>query len=238
MGETQLLLSERLIQLAEYLPKGARFADIGSDHAYLPCYVCLRDESALAVAGEVNKGPFQIALQNVRRYGLEERISVRLGDGLDVIDEPDEVRQIVIAGMGGGLISDILEKGKAKLSPVSRCILQPNTNARRVRIWLHEHGFSLVKEELIEEKGHIYEVLVADRGEKSPYTEQLMDKQLLFGPFLLEGKSAIFRKKWKQEQKKLEQVTEQMKQAAEPDVTKIRQFRKELTWIKEELSDG
>lgn len=238
MEQYNLKLSERLIAVAEFLPKRAKFADIGSDHAYLPCFVCLHDEQALAIAGEVNRGPFESAQKNVSKQGLEERIVVRLGNGLEVINEDDHIEQIVIAGMGGGLITNILDKGVEKLSTVNRLILQPNVDARQIRVWLNEHQFDLTAERILEENGHIYEILVADRNGVHPYKSGMIEKQLLLGPYLMEEKSSIFLKKWREEASKLKLVIEQMKQAAQPDEQKIKKFTQELSWIEEELNHG
>src|SRR5690625_254647 len=96
-------LSKRLTTIATFLPSGAYFADIGSDHAYLPCYVCIHDKEARAIAGEVNEGPYNSACETVKAYELNNQIEVRLGDGLHVIDN-EQIKQVVIAGMGGSLI--------------------------------------------------------------------------------------------------------------------------------------
>ena len=236
MEQLNIKLSKRLIEVANYLPKGATFADIGSDHAYLPCYVCLGDPSATAIAGEVNQGPFDSAQANVRLHGLTERITVRLGDGLNVLEQADDIQQVVIAGMGGGLIKQILSDGKAKLETVYRLILQPNVNARKLRIWLREEGFKLTEERILEENGHIYEILVADREGAEPYEEGLLEKQFLFGPYLLKNKTSVFYKKWRKEADKLQLVIEQMEQATHPDAERINQFRQELAWMEEELN--
>ena len=235
MEQLTFKLSKRLIDVANFLPTGATFADIGSDHAYLPCYVCAQDPAATAIAGEINQGPFDSARANIRLHGLTECITVRLGDGLDVLKEADDIRQVVIAGMGGGLIKQILADGKDKLDTVSRLILQPNVDARKVRIWLHEEGFRLIEERIMEENGHIYEILVADREGRDPYKDELLDKQLLFGPYLLKDQSPVFRKKWCKEAGKLRRILEQMEQANNPDAIRMNQFKRELAWM-EELS--
>src|SRR5690625_7229202 len=110
------ILSKRLMKIASYIPKSPFLADIGSDHAYLPCYICLKDKEAKAIAGEVRSGPFDRAVQTVRNYQLDNKVEVRLGDGLEVINEKDEVSVVTIAGMGASLIEQILEKGKHKLN--------------------------------------------------------------------------------------------------------------------------
>lgn len=231
-------LSNRLKIVAEYLPQGAHFADIGSDHAYLPAYVCQRDKTASAIAGEVNQGPLDSAKKTIRFHQLEERIDARLGDGLSVINE-GEVKQIVIAGMGGGLITSILENHAAIAKSAERIIAQPNVDARAVRRWFDQNDFILREEEIVDEQGHIYEVLVADRYAEasSPYSdnEQKKGRQLLLGPYLMKEKNAAFIKKWSQEIMNIERIILQMQQAKQINHEKIADFQTELYWMKEEL---
>ncbi|WP_217586727.1 tRNA (adenine(22)-N(1))-methyltransferase [Lentibacillus saliphilus] len=226
-------ISQRLERIAKWLPAGAHFVDVGSDHAYLPCYVCQHDPTARAVAGELNEGPFEAAQRTVKRFNLENVIEVRRGNGFDVVNQND-VKEAVIAGMGGGLIASILERGQDKLQGLSRVIAQPNVGAHLVRRTLMIHGFEIVHEDIIEEQGHIYEMIVADRtGRQSTLDE----KSMLFGPILSKTKPAAFRKKWAYEQSKLEMIIEQMQQASETDMDKIEQFKQRVAWIEEVLQD-
>lgn len=105
-------LSKRLEAVASFVPTGAIVADIGSDHAYLPCYLIHKGIVNKAIAGEVVKGPFESAVKQVKLEGLEESITVRLADGLEAIKETDGVNTVTIAGMGGPLIVSILEKNQ------------------------------------------------------------------------------------------------------------------------------
>lgn len=236
--ETKLKISARLKKVASFLPEGAFFADIGSDHAYLPCYVCLHDHSARAIAGEVREGPFHGAMKTVKRFRLEHAIEVRLGNGLNILKDDDSIRQIVIAGMGGKLITDILEKGKEKLSSVERIIVQPNVHAELLRKWLLNHEFTVIDEAILEENGHIYEIIVADRGiASSPYKKSQLEKQLLFGPYLIQERSDAFYKKWREDLRKHVFVLEQMKQAAVKNDKKIAQYEQRIRWIQEVLED-
>lgn len=233
-----LSLSERLSAVAAHLPKSAHFVDVGSDHAYLPCYVCLQDPSSKAVAGEINEGPYRSAQKQVKLQGLTDRIDVRKGDGLAVV-QPDEVKQVVVAGMGGPLIASILEQGKKKLGRVEQLIVQPNIDARALRKWFQKNGFILQKEQILEEAGHIYEVLVAVREGKSIYHEDadVREKELLFGPILLKEKNEAFRAKWLDYKRKLERNVANMQHAQQVDEAKLASFKTELRWLEEELND-
>lgn len=226
-------ISIRLQRIAFYLPKKSHFADIGSDHAYLPCYVCLNNEDAKAVAGEVAEGPFESAKSTVEAHQLNSVINVRLGDGLAVVKK-GEIKQVVIAGMGGPLIRSILEEGIDRLISVERIIAQPNVDAKTVRKWFQQHDYGIVQEEIVEENGHFYEIIVAD---KMDTVQNLTEKEYMFGPILLINKSAGFYDKWKSEQEKLQRVMKQLEQARLPQTERLKRFNTELTWIKEVLQD-
>ncbi|GIP20518.1 class I SAM-dependent methyltransferase [Paenibacillus sp. J22TS3] len=217
-------LSARLQQICDQLPEGCRFADIGSDHALLPVAALKNGKAVFAVAGEVNDGPLEAAKRQVHSSGLQERISVRKGNGLEVIT-PGEVDVITIAGMGGALIVSILSEGMSKLDGVERLILQPNVGEDLVRRWLLEQDWYLSSESILEEDGKIYEVLTADRtGQAGDLNRQLYtdrplpgcgqqltkERLLLMGPWLSERPDAVFFDKWSSEIEKLEKVRRQI----------------------------
>lgn len=231
-------LSNRLETVAKYIPEGYRLADIGSDHAYLPCYVIQKGVIPFAVAGEVVEGPFQSAKNQVEELGLTDKISVRKGNGLAVI-ERGEVECITIAGMGGALITSILENGKDKLDSVKRLILQPNISAISIRVWLQENGWVLVAEEILEEDEKIYEVLVAEKGSKKPFDKSTLEKSLLLGPFLLEQKSPIFKKKWLAEKRNWINILNQLEKASSTEESKRKkeELTNKIKLVEEELGD-
>lgn len=206
-------LSQRLETVVKYIPEGSRIADIGSDHAYLPCHVVGKGLVPFAIAGEVVEGPYQSARKQVESEGLTDFVSVRKGDGLAVISE-GEVDCITIAGMGGALIASILEQGKEKLKEVKRLILQPNLSAISIRTWLLNNGWELMAEDILEEDGKIYEVLVAEQGDATrPYRENI-HTSLLVGPFLSKEKSQTFMKKWIGERENWNRIIGNLEKAA------------------------
>lgn len=216
-------LSERLSTVANYVPKGSKLADIGSDHAYLPCYLTKKEIVVSAIAGEVVEGPYESAQKQVAAEGLSNRISVRMGDGLDVLN-PGEADCITIAGMGGTLITNILDRGKEKLSTVKCLVLQPNIGAITIRKWLISNNWELTAEEILEEDGKIYEVLVAEKGDPlKPYSNE-REKELLLGPFLLSKRGEAFQKKWGLELTNWQRIYKQLESASpSEDIMKKRE---------------
>ncbi|WP_128896073.1 tRNA (adenine(22)-N(1))-methyltransferase [Longirhabdus pacifica] len=230
-----VLISKRLQRIAAQIPYECSVADIGSDHALLPTYLIQKGIASNAVAGEVNKGPFEAAARQVKQSKLETRIDVRHGDGLDVIQK-DEVDVICIAGMGGSLIVSILSAGMDKLHGVKKLVLQPNVAEERVREWLDDHGWFLSGEEVIEEDGKFYVILVAI---PNPLVEEHMQKELypatlhlpcgvlvqrqyimLMGPYCLQYPTSDFFRKWEWEMAKLHRVVSQLSQSEREDAGK------------------
>ncbi|WP_270179313.1 tRNA (adenine(22)-N(1))-methyltransferase [Alkalihalobacillus sp. CinArs1] len=232
------LLSERLKMVASFVPEASSVADIGSDHAYLPCYLMNQRRISHAIAGEVNEGPFQSAVNQVKRSGFTGTISVRKGNGLEVL-EPREVDVITIAGMGGQLIRNILLEGIEKLEGVSRLILQPNVAAHLLRERLADLGWELVDERILEEDKKIYEVLVFDRGDgNKPYqdlSERERAKALLFGPMLTLERNQAFVKKWSHELDKRERILRSMENSDATSEKEV-QVKDEIQLIKEVIS--
>ena len=150
------------------MPRGTRLADIGTDHAYVPIELVQENIVVSAVAGDVKAGPCQAAKEHVEELGLEQKISVRLGNGLDVLS-PDEVDVVVIAGMGGKNIVEILNNRCDVTSSLKRLILQPMVTAASVRRWLHANGWCIIDEMLVLDEGKLYEIIVAEQGESPAY---------------------------------------------------------------------
>ncbi|HEY4624214.1 MAG TPA: tRNA (adenine(22)-N(1))-methyltransferase TrmK [Solibacillus sp.] len=210
-------LSKRLETVASFVPTGAVVADIGSDHAYLPCYLVHKGIAARAIAGEVVQGPYDSAVRQVRTEGLTEKITVRLADGLAAVEESDHVTAITIAGMGGSLIVSILEKHPQALKTVTRLILQPNIHAKAIREWALAHGWALQDEVILEEDGKVYEVLVLQRG-----SMDLNEAQILMGPKLMNTKCAVFVEKWSREVANWQRVQQAIRNAEQTEENKAK----------------
>lgn len=201
-------LSKRLETVASFVPKGAIVADIGSDHAYLPCFLIHKGIATKAIAGEVAKGPFEAAVSQVKTEGLEDKITVRLANGLKAIHESDGVDTITIAGMGGPLIVSILNDYPTALTNVSRLILQPNIHAKVIREWAIENGWLILDEVILEEDEKIYEILVLQRGHQT-----LTEVEILLGSHLIAKRDEPFIKKWTREVQNWRNVLTSMENA-------------------------
>lgn len=223
-------LSKRLQTVAGHVPQGARLADIGSDHAYLPVYLANNNQIQIAVAGEVARGPYDNATQEIKQAGLTHMIKSRLADGLLAIEPEDDINTVVIAGMGGTLIENILSRGASRLRHQERLILQPNVGEYKVRRWLQANRYQIAAEDILEEDGHIYEIIVADPvAEPVAYSSQ----ELRFGPSLLTNPPTVFTKKWQAEANRLKAVLQTMKAAKTVPMAKVQIFEQELADIEE-----
>lgn len=153
-------LSRRLFLCASFVRTGSIAADIGSDHALLPVYLVLSGICPSAIASDINEGPIAAARRNVALYDAGERISTIVAPGLSGI-APDEVDDIIIAGMGGELIASILKDAPWVKSSRYNLVLQPMTRAEKLRQWLFANGFAILTESAECEVRRVYTVINA-----------------------------------------------------------------------------
>lgn len=235
IGDTlkKIELSKRLQKASEFAVPNRPILDVGSDHANLPIYLVQEGKVPAAVAGEVVKGPYEYAKSKIDNNGLEKKISIRLGDGLDVIDSKDTIGTIFICGMGGFLITNILKNGLKmnKLSQNTRLVLQPNHGEESVREFLDQAGYEIIDEAILEEKGKYYEIIVAEYT-NSP--KNYTNLEYIFGPKLLKSKSAIFTKKWEDKKLWFENVLEKIKQTQ--DAEKVHFLKNKIKQIEQVIS--
>lgn len=154
------MLDMRLQKVAALVRPGSRLADIGTDHAYLPTALVQQGICPGAIASDVRPGPVQAARRTVEAAGLNDKIDVRLGDGLEPV-RPDEAEDIVIAGMGGETIAAILAAAPWVQDSRYRLILQPMTRGEELRRYLFGAGFAIQEEQVAADSRHIYAVLSA-----------------------------------------------------------------------------
>ena len=158
-------MSRRMQKLASLVTEGNRLADVGTDHGYIPIALVQAGKIPSAIAMDVNRGPLARAEAHIREAGLATYIETRLSDGLRELGAED-ADTVLIAGMGGMLILQILTEGIPHLSGVEELILQPQSDVYRVRDWLQKHGYRVETEELVEEDGKYYPMMRAVRGQE------------------------------------------------------------------------
>jgi len=162
-------LSPRLAKIKELVPKNCCTADIGTDHAYIPISLVKEGIAECAIASDIKKGPLLRAKANIQRCGLSDKIEMRLGAGLSTLKQ-NEAEVIIIAGMGGILISEILEKSKDVAKGAKLLILQPMTAVLELREYLVENGYFVESEYLEAEEEKIYNIIAAKPNGRCEYS--------------------------------------------------------------------
>jgi len=230
----ELILSPRLKIIADSIRGFDTAADIGSDHAYLPIYLAENGLVKSAIATDVNSGPVKISKERIKSYGVTAKVSVRQGNGLKAIN-PGEAEVIVVAGMGGILIRDILDKDAKVAESAKLLILQPMRDSDKVRKWLFLHGFDIIDEELVKEQDKIYEVIWARPTSKINEAKGLM----LVGDKIIEKKHPLAAEYINKKRSELEKVIaalegmdfESCRERIEECRTLVNYYLEVLQWI-------
>lgn len=164
------MLTPRLNCIISYV-NSAVAADIGTDHAYIPIELIRSGRAERVIASDVKNGPLEIAEGNIRKYGLADKIETRLGGGISVLDR-GEADTIIIAGMGGELICEILKDDIDKARE-STLIIQPMNAQYELRRFLIENGFTIEKEDIENEKHRVYNILIVKNGAQKPFDKDI-----------------------------------------------------------------
>ncbi len=219
-------MTPRLLAIADCVSEGSTIADIGTDHAYIPIYLMQKGIIKKAYAMDINEGPISRAEDNILKFKMDDKIVTRLSDGLKKL-ELGEADEIVIAGMGGILISEILD-ARQDLWKNTKFVLQPMTATEELRKYLVKNGFIITKETLAKEDNKIYQIICAELGKMqierevdyyiSPYlvknkiklTEELI--KLRIGEFekMLAGLKASNREETKEKLKYVEMLLDEL----------------------------
>jgi len=188
-------LSKRLQAVASMVTPGNRVADIGCDHAYTTIYLIKNNISPYVVAMDINQGPLDKARENVEKYGVAEKVSIRKSDGLKEL-KAGEADTILIAGMGGRLMLQILSENMNVVSAAKELVLQPQSEIHLVRKTLKEMGYFIIKENMLKEDGKYYVVLklkaISSVMEDRDYQLQ-RPEHYYFGRLLLEEKNKVLK---------------------------------------------
>lgn len=169
--QTPFSLDSRLSLCADFVRVGAKLADIGTDHAYLPVKLTLEGKVLTAIAADINPEPLSRGKQTIEKYNLQDKVQVRLCPGLEGIS-PEEVTDIVIAGMGADTIIGILSAAHWLQDPTKRLILQPMTKCERVINYLYSSGFEITQQKCCIAEGKPYTVMCVEyTAHTTPCTE-------------------------------------------------------------------
>ncbi len=152
-------LTDRLLKIASLVDRDKKIADIGTDHGYIPVYLLNEGVINYAILADINKGPLENAKKEVTRNKLTEKVDLRLGSGIEVLKE-GEVEEVIIAGMGGSLINEILMANETVAHTTEKFILQPMQNPEDLRAYLYKNGYEILDECLVREDHRIYEIIV------------------------------------------------------------------------------
>lgn len=169
--QSPISLDSRLTLCAGFIRAGAKLADIGTDHAYLPVQLALTGKISQAIAADINEEPLRRGRQTIDKYRVAHMVSTKLCNGLEGID-PSEVTDIVIAGMGADTIISILSAAPWLKDETKRLVLQPMTKSERVIKYLYDNGFEIKEQKCCIAEGKPYTVInAAYTGHSSPCTE-------------------------------------------------------------------
>lgn len=195
-------LSKRLEVVANFIDDNDKSViDIGCDHGLLSIYLAQKYKNLKIIASDVNNNALESARKNVSKYKLEDRIDIRLGSGISVISEKDNVDTIVVAGMGANTIIGFLKYSQDKLKNINKIVIQSNTDLYFLRKNMISMGYYIDDEELVLDKNIIYTVILFKKGKK-----RYSYKELYLGPILLDRNSELFRKKCDKELKTITMI--------------------------------
>ena len=192
-------ISKRLVSIASLVPINSKIIDIGCDHALLDIYLYQHKISSKIIASDVNINALNNAKENIKKYKLDKYIETRLGNGLDTLNNIDDIDTIIISGMGAHTIVGIIKNNLNKLTKINTIIIQSNTKLEFLRKELTKLNYKIENEIMVEDNKKIYTIIKFTKGR-----ERYNKKELFFGPILLKEKSNLFLKYNETELEKLQ----------------------------------
>ncbi|MBR3934314.1 MAG: SAM-dependent methyltransferase [Clostridia bacterium] len=214
-------LSPRLLKIASLVPKGARIADVGTDHGYIPLYLFQNNIIKSAIAMDINPMPLKRAEVNLTRAGFDANCDFRLSNGLEKLN-PGEADVIVIAGMGGILMQDILSRGKNVITPDTKLILQPMIAPVELRGYLFNNGFAIENDYVVREENKFYNIMCVVAGKKVPD-----DEEIYIGKNLSENSPEVFGDYINYRLKVCTNIIDGIQKSKNPDMNELKKYQKQ-----------
>lgn len=210
-------LSERLKAIADCVLKCDLIADIGTDHAYIPVYLAKNGIIKKAIASDISRGSIEKARINAEKFGCIDCIDLRCGDGLEVIKANEQPDCIIIAGMGGMLVIDVMKKNISALKGAERLIVQPQRDIDRVRRFLHKTGLKITHEKMLKED-KFYTIIVCEQGADCRYSRY----DYWFGKKNIEAGNPILKEYISYEMNKMNRILLSLRDNTEEHIIKRR----------------
>jgi len=224
-------LSKRLKFIADHIDKCKSIIDVGTDHGYIPIYAIKNNLCENVIASDINQDPVKKARLNAALEGVSKRVEVRLGAGLKTIKK-GEVQGVIMAGMGGNLIKEMLENDKNKLSSFNFLILQPAQNPEVLREYLYSNGYEILEEDLCFDEGIYYELF---KVKKVHINEKIKINSVLYeiSPILLKNKHPLMKSYLESKEEKYNKILGFLKADSEGSIKRKEDIEKKLEYIRQ-----
>ena len=180
---TSIKLSKRLRIIAECIDRCDVMYDVGTDHAYLPCYVVAEGITGKAYAGDNKAGPLKNAQENIRELGLQEKVIPILADGIGETDDP--IDTVVISGLGPDTALQVMDQNLDR--GIKRWVIQTNKGWDQIRAYISEHRYTILNERCVKD-GYYYQIIVFSQDPHAPYSEE----EILLGPVLKQRRGTVY----------------------------------------------
>ena len=216
------MITPRLKSVIDQI-NGKKIADIGTDHAYIPIYLIENEMAEYVIASDIKEGPLSIARENIENHNLTKKIETRLGGGLSVLNE-GEADTIIIAGMGGILIGEILNND-IEIAKKSKLVLQPMNAQYELRKYLLSHGFKITGEDIAVEGHKVYNIINAQSGKQKPF-ENDFEYQI---PKYLKSHT-YFKNLYNKKHREFTKVIAGLNNSSDTDTEKLKLYK---YWLKE-----
>lgn len=207
----RIVLSNRLQRVADLVSPGSRACDVGCDHGFVSIYLIEQGICPHVIAMDINEGPLLRAREHIEERKLSAYIETRLSNGMEKV-KVSEADSLILAGMGGRLMLQILSENPEKTASLQELILQPQSDIQLVREFLRKQGYDIIKEDMVYEDGKYYPMMKTKAGLCKLNTTYTQEEQDLYGPLLLADRHPVLWQYLKQEQELCKQILQNLEQ--------------------------